>query len=197
MMSNRTTKSFGQVQMIAKTLLIICGIFIVDIVLRDFIILLPSVFPTSAKASLIGVLFYSIATILFLAAIIVFMIFNNNWLVKKILPAEETVPAEYEKLWFSSSLRIGLVFCGLIFFAVSADALLYAIKTVVDLPFLGRQLFSDIIYGNHLFNVKDSHFYVNIYRFLKMVLAIYLIAGAPGFIGWQMRRTYTIQNQKE
>lgn len=194
-MIGQSTKkeSLGRIQIIAKTLLIICGLFVADKILLDFVVLLPSVFLTSGRASLNGILFHIIAIGFSLMVILYLMVINNEWLARKILPFEDAASAGDERLWLSSSLRIGLVFCGLIFFAGSTDAIIYSIKAIAALPSAGWQLFSDIIKGNSLFTAPDYHSLSgNIYKLFKTALVIYLSAGAPGFVGWQVKRTFKI-----
>lgn len=190
---NLKKESFGQIQIITKTLLIMSGIFIIDRIAANSLALSLPFYSTSVPAFI----FYAAANIIFIVLILHFIIFNNSWLVKKILPAEEPLNAEDEKLWFSASLRIGLVFCGLVFIPSCGQGLIITIKFILNLPSAGTQFTSDLFYGARTFELRDlSHFRINLYNFFKMIFSIYFLAGSPGFITWNMKQAGMIQNKR-
>ncbi|MBN1788618.1 MAG: hypothetical protein JW806_09535 [Sedimentisphaerales bacterium] len=184
--------SLGQIQMIAKSLITLCGIYVSVKFLGHFIVLLPTTFEPY-RVSALRRLFYTVIWILPVIAIMFLMVFNNNWLVKKILPAEEPLPTRHQKLWLCTSLRIGLIFYGLILLAGSSREIIYVITSIITFPQYGRELISNIFCTCGLL---DSIDWLKVIRqgfdFLKIILAIYLIAGAPQFVAWQMKRTFKI-----
>ena len=183
-MKKQEFKASGQIQMIAKSLVTVCGIYIALIVIGYW-----RIGPTaiSSQTKMFNVFFISIQ-LLVLGIVVVFMIVNNDWLIKKIVLNEEPIPAENQKKWFVSSLRIGLVLCGLMLLAGSAESLVYTAKIIAGLPIWGRKLFADIFYDGRFDWPQLSR---NSFNVFKTALVAYLIIGAPQFVRWQTKRTFT------
>jgi hypothetical protein len=186
-MKKQEFKAFGQIQMIANVCIAVIGIHIALIAINNYILLPRTMFCRSEIMSRLFDMFYVAVSLGVLSAIVFFMIVNNNWLIKKILPDEEPIPAENQKKWFISSLRIGLVFCGLMLLAGSAESLVYTAKIIAGLPIWGRKLFADIFYDGRFDWPQFFRLFFNIFR---VAVIIYLIAGAPGFVKWQTKRTF-------
>lgn len=180
-------RPLGQTQIIAKTILIICGIGIALLEIIRYCITLQMYIASQFGGSRILGISYIVAVILATAWVIYYLIINNDWLIKKIVPDEEPIAAEYQKLWFISCLRVGLVFCGLLLMAYSLQSIVYTVTLIVNLPFIGKQAFSDMLYGSKVF--KGKLLPKHIYDIITTVLIVYLIAGAPGFVKWQMKRS--------
>ena len=185
---NLKTKPLGQIQMIANVCIAVIGIHIALIAINNYILLPRTMFCRSEIMSRLSDMFYVAVSLGVLSAIVFFMIVNNNWLIKKILPVEEPIPAENQKKWFMSSLRIGLVLCGLMLLAGSAESLVYTAKIIVGLPIWGRKLFADIFYDGRF---DWSQLLKNSFNVFKTALIAYLIIGAPQFVRWQTKRTFT------
>lgn len=181
---------FGQIQMIAKSLITICGIYLVLWVINYGSIGLSV---TSRQTKIFNV-FYAIAHLSVLSFVVFFMIVNNDWLIKKFLPDEEPIPADHQKKWFVSSLRIGLVFCGLMLLASSAESVANTTKIIAGLPFWGRQLFADILYDGRF---DWPQLFKNSSNIFRTTLIAYLIIGAPQFVRWQMKRAFTQGEKNE
>jgi hypothetical protein len=188
--NNFKTGSFGQIQMIAKSLITICGIYLALWVI-DYGGIGLSV--TSCQTKIFNV-FYAIAHLFVLSFVVFFMIVNNNWLIKKFLPDEEPIPAENQEKWFVSSLRIGLVFCGLMLLASSAESVADTAKIIAGLPFWGRQLLADIFYDGRF---DWPQLFKNSSKIFRTALIAYLIIGAPQFVRWQMKRAFTQGEKNE
>ena len=185
---NLKFKAFGRIQMIANVCIAVIGIHIALIAINNYILLPRTMFCRSEMMSRLFDMFYVAVSLGVLSAIVFFIIVNNNWLIKKILPDEEPIPAENQKKWFVSSLRIGLVLCGLMLLAGSAESLVYTAKIIVGLPIWGRKLFADIFYDGRF---DWSQLLKNSFNVFKTALIAYLIIGAPQFVRWQTKRTFT------
>ena len=187
-MKKQEFKTFGQIQMITNVCIAVIGIHIALIVINNYMLLPRMMFCRSETMSRLFDMFYIAIGMGVLSAVVFFIIVNNNWLIKKILPDEEPIPAEFQKKWFVSSLRIGLVFCGLMLLAGSAESLVYTVKIIVGLPIWGRKLFADIFYDGRF---DWSQLLKNSFNVFKTALIAYLIIGAPHFVRWRTKRTFT------
>ncbi|MGD0784574.1 MAG: hypothetical protein ABR969_02035 [Sedimentisphaerales bacterium] len=182
----------GHIQIIAKTLLIICGIQIVLWVTSYSFTMQGILFDRSETAVTISLISYIFAVILVVSSIIFFMILNNDWLVKKILPSEEPIPVEYQKIWFIAALRVGLVFCGLMLLASSIESVIYTVKLIVCWPFWNTQWFSDFMYGNSDVRFQEFRLQQGAHNVFNTILIVYLIMASPGFVKWQAKRMFKV-----
>ena len=175
----------GQNQIIAKTLLIVCGIYIGLTIVMKNISLLQMFFHRDIGGLIIGV----ISVIIFLVvlfSICYFLVLNNDWLVGKILPSEEPIASEKQKLWLATSLRVGLVFLGFILLAKETQSVIFTATFIVKLPMLGRDLISNIVQGDKW--IPDSLLTRHIYNLIATGVIVYLIAGANGFVKWELSK---------
>jgi hypothetical protein len=180
----------GQNQIIAKTLLCMCGIYTLLTILLQSFMLNNIVFEGRSYWEIVVGILTIIVFISVICSIIYFLIIENNWLVMKILPEEEAVGNP--KKWFTASLRVGLVFLGLILFAKGMDKNLSIVYSLAKLPSQCRDLITNIIQGNRIF--ADRVNFYEICHVLRLIIVVYLIAGAPHFIKWQLKRNSTIEN---
>lgn len=182
-MEKQKFKAFGQIQMIAKSLLTVCGIYLA----LEVISYGKMGLGMSPQVDIFKV-FCMAVNVLILGVVVFFVIINNDWLIRKILPDEEPIPAENQKKWFVSSLRIGLVFCGLLLLTKSTESVVYTIKIIPSLPVWGRQVFTGMLYGDRF---NSMLLFENSLKVFKTVLIAYLIIGAPHFVRWQTKRAFT------
>ena len=120
-----------------------------------------------------------------------FVIFNNTKFSGMIagpeLATDEPEPRK-QRLLLAKSLRVGLVFVGLMLLPRS-------IPMMVKIPkifFLIRPAFNDIIISKSapgILRLSYSEWFRDIDGFLRAILALYLIYGAPHFIRWQVKHS--------
>lgn len=177
--------AFGQNQIIAKTLLTMSGIYISLTIVMKNIPLLQMSFNQDFGVLIIGI-FSIIILISMLFAIVYFLVLNNNWLVEKILPNEEPIGPENQKLWLTTSLRAGLVFLGFILLAKETESIIFTVKFIFTLPMLGRQLISNILQGNKIFT--DKFLFRHICNVFATAVIVYLIAGANGIVKYELKK---------
>ncbi len=124
------------------------------------------------------------------ASVVYFLVFKNTRLSQKIAgPGQVLDPAD-ARVWLVKSLRIGLLFTGLMLLVGSMQDLVKILKVFL----LIRPAVSDIIAFKsipRILRLSYPQWYRNIYGFLKVLLAIYLICGAPHLVRWQVRHTAT------
>jgi len=172
-------------QIIAKTVLVVLGIHAV-VTLYSFY---PGIYVyrpegPSIMQEVISLSFYAVLA----GFIVYFAIFNNDGLSKWMAGAGEEFEPQNQAVWLVKSLRVGLVFAGLMLLSGS-------ISTIVKIPkifFLIRPAINDIIISKSvpsILKLSYSEWYRNIYGILKAILAFYLICGAPHYIRWQLEHT--------
>lgn len=191
--SNSEFSAPGLNQIIAKTLLMMCGIYLFLVQFTNIISTFLMFFNHSADyegtnslATIIKIIICAVLTISLFAAVIYFLIINNNWLVQKILPAEEPIEAENRSIWITTSLRCGLVFLGLILFGKYTQRIESTIELIIKLPIILRDFTTDIVQGNYPFYKVSP--WKTISDVIATIIIIYLILGGPGFVAWQVRR---------
>lgn len=172
-------------QIVAKAVLTVLGIYAVVTLYRFY----PSryISPTEQPAILQEILLFSAFTI-FVAFIAYLMIFNNATLSRKMAGTGENLESENQAIWLIQSFRVGLILTGLMLLPNSSPAIIRILK----IPFLIRPAVNDILTSKsvpNIFRLSYAQWYKNIYDFLKMVLALYLICGAPHFIRWQLKHS--------
>jgi len=131
----------------------------------------------------------SLSAFTVLAALAVYlMIFNNTKFSKRIAGPGEILRPGTQRALLVKSLRVGLVVAGLMLLPRS-------IPTMVKIPkifFLIRPALNDIIVCKSvpdILRLSHSEWFTNIYGFLRAILALYLIYGAPRFIRWQVKHS--------
>jgi len=172
-------------QIIAKTILTVLGIYAV-VTLYQFY---PGQYVCSREEPHIlrEILSLSVFTV-FVVLVAYFMSFKNNWLASKITGPGEQLTQQTQMVWLIKSLRIGLVFAGLMLLGRSLPTIMKISKTF----FLIGSAFDDIaIYKSipKVLILSYPEWFRHIYNFLKAILALYLICGAPHFIRWQVKHS--------
>ncbi|MEN6385647.1 MAG: hypothetical protein ABFD79_10665 [Phycisphaerales bacterium] len=179
-------KTLGQNQIIAKTLLIIFGMFIIFRIANFSLVVYPilsrSMVPQEQNLLILNLVYFGLLIALF-ACVLYYFIINNSWLIKKIVPAEE--PLKNPALWFIVLLRAALVLTGLILLSSNLDTIITAARFIIHLPPALREMITNIIQGNKVFGPVHT---MEIYKFSMTILSIYLIAGCPGFVKWQVNK---------
>ncbi len=180
-----------KMQILAKTTLTVLGIYAVLTLCNSY----PGRFMYIREQSAIMPEILSLSAFTVLAALAVyFMIFNNTTFSKRIAgPGEIPKPRKQIDL-LGKSLRVGLVFAGLMLLPTS-------IPTLIKIPkmfLLIGSAIDDIVISKRyprMLILSYSEWFRNIYDFLKAMLALYLICGAPGFIRLQVR--HSLRRQAE
>ncbi len=174
-----------KMQIFAKTVLTILGIYAV----ATFYYLYPGQYTSQMEESTILREIMSFCAFTALAAFVTyFMIFNNDSIAVKIAGPGEQLSQQSQTNLLSKSLRIGLVLAGLMLLPRS-------VPTIVKIPkifFLIRPAVNDIIISKSvpkILRLSYAQWYRNIYEFMKTILSIYLICGAPHFIAWQVKNS--------
>lgn len=173
-----------KMQMIAKAGLVSLGIYAVVNLCWYLTHVIPSF---NIPSPLIGILCFAVFAV-FIAVITFYLIFNNDSLARKMAgPGDQLNPAA-KTLWLSSSLRVAAVFCGLILLSASIPT----IRNILLVPIRIRPFINEIIlfdrYPKPLL-MPFSKWCRIIYNFLKLILAVYLLCGAPHFVRWQFRHS--------
>jgi len=171
----------AKMQIITKAVLTVLGIYALVTLLfcqRWF-------FLSSQQSVLPKILFFAAFAVL-TAFIVFFTVFSNDSLARKIAgPGDELNPAA-KALWLTASLRLGLVFAGLMLLPDSIPTIVKILK----IPFLIRPAVSEMFLFKSLPTVLElppEAWFRIICDFFKAMLTVYLICGAPVFIRWQLR----------
>ena len=180
----RRNSNMTRMQVLAKTTLTVLGVYAILTLCGHC----PVGYMCRHEQSAIVPEILSLCTFAVLAALTVyFVIFKNTALSKRIAGPGEILDPRTQALWLVKSLRVGLVLAGLMLLPRS-------IPIMVKIPkmfFLIRPALNDIIVSKRVPNIlrlSYSEWFKNIYGFLRAILAIYLIYGAPHFIRWQVKQ---------
>lgn len=172
-------------QIFAKTVLTILGIYAVV----NFYYLYPGQYTSQMEESTILREIMSFCAFTALAAFATyFMIFNNDSIAVKIAGLGEQLSRQSQTDLLSKSLRIGLVLAGLMLLPRS-------VPTIVKIPkifFLIRPAVNDIIISKSvpkILRLSYAQWYRNIYEFMKTILSIYLLCGAPHLVRWHVKHS--------
>lgn len=179
-----------KMQMAAKTILTVLGIHAVVALCGNY----PGQYLSATQElSVLSEALFFLAFIVPVAFVGYFMVFRNNRLARKMAGTAEQFVLRDQTDWLVKSLRVGLVFAGLMLLPRSVPVLIRTAK----LFFLIRPAVSDIIVSKttpDILRLSYAQWYTTIYEFLKAVLAIYLLCGAPYFLRWQMRHSPRAQS---
>lgn len=174
-----------KIQIIAKTFLTVLGIYAV-LTLYGFY---PGRYLHQADKTSIPQEFALLCTFtVFVGFIAYFMVFHNDRLAGKLAGPGELLEPQAQATLLAKSLRVGLVFTGLMLLPGSVPTLVGIAKTF----FLIRPALNEIIISKRtpdMLRLSYAQWYTSIYHLLKAVLAIYLICGAPHFAAWQAKNT--------
>lgn len=173
-----------KMQIVAKAVLAIAGVYAVVTLCWYLSSLVPLIHRAS---SLSNILLFAIFTA-FIAVIVFFLIFKNDELARKMAGDGEELNPANEAIWLVASLRLGAVLCGLILLSTSIPTILSILLSPIHIRTLVNEIFLFEGFPKSLM-FPLSKWCTIIYDFLKAILAIYLIAGAPYFIRQQLKST--------
>lgn len=177
-----------KMQIVAKTVLIILGIYAV-ITLCYYLSMLQLIQSTRSSTF---ILFFAVLAII-TTAIVFFVIFKNDNSSRKMAGDGEELNPTNEAIWLAASLRLGAVLCGLILLSTSIPTILSILLSPIYIRTLVNEIF--LFEGfPKLLMFPLSKWLTMIYNFAKAVLAIYLLCGAPQFIRWQLKHS-TVHRQ--
>lgn len=180
----RKGQQITRMQIIAKAGLVSLGIYAV-VTLCWY---LTHVIPTfNLPSPLFGILCFTVFAVFF-AVITFFLIFNNDSLARKMAGPGDQLNPTAKALWLYASLRVATIFCGLILLSTSIPT----IRNILLVPIRIRPFINEIFlfdsYPKTLL-MPFSKWCKIIYNFLKLILAVYLLCGAPYFVRWQSRHS--------
>ena len=173
-----------RMQIIAKAGFVSLGIYAVVNLCWYLTHVIPSF---NTPSPLIGILCFAVFAV-FIAVITFYLIFNNDSLARKMAgPGDQLNPAA-KALWLAASLRVAAVFCGLILLSASIPTIRNILLVPIRIgPFINEIFLFDSFPKPLLF--PFSKWCRIIYNFLKLILAVYLLCGAPHFVRWQFRHS--------
>jgi len=181
----------AKMQIIAKAVLTVLGIYALVTLLfcqRWFFL--------SSQQSVLPKILYFAALVVLAAFIVFFTIFSNDSLARKMAgPGDQLTPAA-KALWLTASLRLALVFTGLMLLPNSIPT----IAKILKIPFLIRPAVSEMFLFKSLptvLNLPPEAWFRITCDFFKAILTVYLICGAPSFIRWQLKHSLRHQSNAE
>jgi len=170
-----------KMQIIAKSVLTVLGVYAVIVMYYYYPVHFGSV---TGRAALGWNLASFCVFTAFAALAVYFLAFNNNELARKIAGPGRWEDRRTQAALLAKSLRVGLVFAGLMLLPRSIPAILDApssIGTGLDNIFI----FNRMPQVEGLFAWEQ---FKSIYGLFKAALAVYLVLGAPHFVRWQCNR---------
>lgn len=174
-----------KMQIIAKTVITVLGIYAVLALYNSY----PGMFMYRRQQPAVIPEILSLSALIVLAALaIYFLIFNNDNIANKIAGPGEQLTQQSQADLLSKSLRIGLVLTGLMLLPRSIPAIIKIPKMLLLLGSVIDDIFISKRYPRMLM-LSYSEWLGNVYDFLKAMLALYLICGAPHFIRRQLKHT--------
>jgi|GEM_PF-2022127 len=174
-----------RMQIIAKAVLTVLGVYALVLLYRVYpgrYTYRPDETPLFLEVALLC------AFTVLVGLVAYFMVFSNSQLASKLAGPGEPLDTAKKSAWLVESLRVGLVFTGLMLLPGSAPTLVKIAKTF----FLIRPVFNEIIISKSIPNMlrlSYAQWYTSIYHLLEAVLTIYLICGAPHFVRWQAKHS--------
>ena len=169
-----------KMQIIAKTALTVLGTYATVTTCRHLSLFIPL---TEGRIS--PITGFSIFT----AAIIFFFIFKNDFLARKMAGTGEKLNPETQAFWLITSLRLSLVFCGLILLCTSIPSII----KILLIPTHIRPAVNEIL----VFKKFPTSLVLSLrewstitFNFGEAILAIYLLCGAPHFVRWQLKHSF-------
>lgn len=173
-----------RMQIIAKAGLVSLGIYAVVTLCWYLTHVIPSF---NLPSCLVGTLCFTVFAV-FIAVTTFFLIFNNDGMARKMAgPGDQLNPAT-EALWLAASLRVATVFCGLILLSTSIPTIRNILLVPIRIGPLINEIFLFDSFPKSLL-LPFPKWYAIIYNFLKLILAVYLLCGAPYFVRWQSRHS--------
>lgn len=180
----RKGQQMTRMQIFAKAGLVSLGIYAVVTLCWYLTNVMPLL---KIPSCLIGILCFVVFAVV-IAVITFFLIFNNDSLARKMAGHGDQLNPAAKALCLTASLRVAVVFCGLIFLPASIPT----IRNILLIPLRIRPFINEIFlfdrYPEPLL-MPFSKWCEIIYNFLKIILAVYLLCGAPHFVRWQFRHS--------
>jgi len=167
-----------KMQIIAKTILSALGVYAILTLCRLYTP--PSLGPEKDLPVWWHVVFFS-GFVPLAALVIFFLIFNNDGIARRMAGPGPIPDRHTQTIWLIKSLRIGLVLTGLMLLPRSIPVILNMVSIIVSNFRAGT--FPDIPAAPPRIRFKNTS------NLIRMVLALYLICGAPHFVRWQTRHS--------
>ena len=177
-----------KMQIIAKTMVTVLGIHTAILLLDGLRFISYSEYQFGA-----AVFFFTVQTIA-VAIVIYFLVFNNHKLTLYIPGAGEKLDIGEQNIFLAISLRIGLVFYGLVLFGSLRNSI-WEILRIFWPPNI-RLWFSAIIANKEidLTDLWTEQGINNLYNLFKLILAAYLLYGASHLVCWHIKRAIAENN---
>jgi len=170
-----------KMQIIAKSVLTVLAVYAVIVLYHYY----PLHFGSATGRASFGRDLASFCVFTAFAAVAVyFLAFNNDELARKIAGPGHREDRHTQAAFLAKSLRVGLVFAGLMLLPNS-------IRAILDAPSsLGAGLDNIFIFNRmpQMENLLVRPQFKSIYGLFKAALAVYLILGAPHFVRRQCKR---------
>jgi hypothetical protein len=183
-----------KMQIIAKAILACLGIYIVTTLSET---ITKSAFTGSDSSALVVAINLAGITV-FITVIAFFLIFKNDALACKIPGPGEKLGSKLGPIWLIGSLRVGLVFLGLVLLTSSIPGILN-VAFRLSPPNIRLWLTNAIASKNtfDLIDLSSQKQLTFVYDSLNLVLIIYLLCGAPHLICWQLKHSMILQQPQE
>jgi hypothetical protein len=167
-----------KMQIIAETVLTALGVYAILSLCRLYTP--PSLGPERDLPVWWYVVFFS-GLVPLAALVIFFLIFNNDGIARRMAGPGPIPDRHTQTIWLIKSLRIGLVLTGLMLLPKSIPVILNIVSIIISNFRAGT--FPDIPAAPPRIRFKNT------YSLIRMVLAIYLVCGAPHFVRWHVKKT--------
>jgi hypothetical protein len=180
----------SKTQIIAKSILTVLGIYALMLIPKGIGSTITLYFSQSIPAALFtlaGFGFFTFVAVYFLA-------FNNNGIARLIAGTSVQLNPQQQTAWLINSLRLGLVFAGLMLIPSTLPAL----SKLLHFFFLIRPAVNELLTSKGLLsalNLTASQWFGTICDFAALALAAYLILGAPHYIKRQIKITKGAYNE--
>jgi len=174
----------SKMQIAAKGLLVLLGFKALSYFSYDFFEMIPSrVFGEPDAYSTFALLSWMFLLLVGIC-ILYFLVFNNNFLARRIAGKGTLPPLEEQRFWMTAGLRLTLVFIGL--FLID-DIVVMVVKIFFAINLFLKQ---GLIYGDgwKVLRVSIDECSRIALQLIKAALGIYLLLGARWFINWNLKK---------
>lgn len=169
-------------QIVAKALLFILGIWLFSILLND--IKVPTLVYRDDNYT--RFLAYTISILLLLVIALCITIFNSNTFTQKIVGPGDKLTGPQLNLWFTTALRLAAVFSGLVLIIYNLPHLL----AILEFPFRHIRPFITQVFiykqTPDLLQLPIRTTVPAITNTIKIIVAVYLVFGAPHYVKSQL-----------
>lgn len=182
-----------KMQIISKAVLTGIGFYFIGLIMRTTQILFNTRYYRTDSLSIIGLVLCVIAIVL----VILFRVVRNDKLARDIAGPGEILDNKEQKILLVISLRLSVVFTGLFLLAGSMGSIISLVhKLILFLP-KTRDWISLIISSHSISDGLATLLAGPLIIFRDICLAaliIYLLAGAPHFVKWQIE--HSVKNNR-